>query len=957
MPGSVAARVMAWQRRMGGAPGPLGASGEASNGQPAQVELLVNGAWVDITDRTLVWDDNGRIGVTSGIRDGGSQAQAADCPLELKNADGRFSPRNPNGDYYDILTWRNAQIRVSVPDGNGGKQYLIWGETSEWAPNWDTSGNKVWTDVTVNGILQRLAQGPTPEHSILYRAVTDPPLTGLVAYWPCEDPTGSTELKSALVSGSSMTWTGTPSLASYTGFGASDPLPTLTVASLTGGIARYDISALTQYQMRFLLSVPKAGFSDLDVVARMRVAEVAAGASLLNYFDIHYNNPPGGLGSYGAPGTLTILLRDGDEATFGASNSTTMDVRGRRVRVSLENSIASTTITCTLRVLDIDTGMTDSASITIGSTSISRVISMALAPATLAQSAGLTGGSAGHLLLQNTITDITDIGRAIQPEGEAAGRRMQRLCGETAVAFEWIGDLDDTVLMGPQGRQNLLALLRECEAADGGFLYESTDRLGLGYRTRASLYGQDPALVLSYTGFNLADVPVPLSDDRYVQNQVVVTVNGVSQTYTETTGALGTDRVGVYGETSGVELNLASTDAATLRDQAAWRVRLGTVDSERYPKISVNLAHPSMTPELKRAILGLRMGDRMQITGMPSWLAPDTVDQLIVGVDRSLNRFVHEITFTCLPAAAYNQVGNLDSNNVRIDIDGSELMSGIGSSDTTMVVVPSAGQTMLWTTDPADMPVDLRLGGEVVRLTETDPWLTDTFTRSVSSGWGTSDTGQSWGNGGGTATDFAVGSGYGSHTLTTVDISRRNFTDFLRTQVDAYVSITTSATATGGSLYGGLLGRYIDGANFYMARVEFTTANGVNLEFRKRINDVETSLGTYTTSLTHVPGTFLRLRFVVSGTSLKAKVWTAGTTEFPGWQIEATDTQLGSAALFGFRSIASAANTNVNPQVRYDDLAVVNPQVLNVTRGINGVVKSHAAGTSVSLAYPTYIAL
>ncbi len=954
----IAPLVAAVQRRLANLPGPaVRASGEASNGEPAMVELLVAGEWVDITDRALVRDDSGRIGITAGIRDEGSQTQAASAPLELKNPDGRFSPRNPLGDYYDILTWRNAQIRISVPDGNGGKQYLIWGEASEWAPNWDRSGNDVWTEVTVNGILQRLAQGPAPERSIIYRAITDPPLTGLVAYWPCEDPTGSTELKSALTSGSSMTWTGTPDLASYEGFGASDPLPSLTGSSFTGGVAKYDASAVTRYQMRFLLSVPKAGFSDLDVVARMRVAEVAAGASLLNYFDIHYNNPPGGLGSYGAPGTLTILLRDGDEATFGATNSTTMDVRGRRLRVSLENSIASTTITCTLRVLDVDSGVTDSASITISSTSISRVISMALAPATLAQSAGCTGGAAGHLLLQNTITDINDLGRAIQPAGEAAGRRIQRLCAEEGVAFEWIGDLDDTALMGPQGKANLLSLVQECVQADGGLLYESTDQLGLGYRTRASLYGQDPALVLSYTGFNLADIPVPVSDDRYVQNRVVVTVNGVSQTYTETSGALGTDRIGVYGETSGVDLNLASTDAATLRDQAAWRVRIGTTEDERYPKVSVNLAHPSITPEMKRAILGLRMGDRMQMTGMPSWLAPDTVDQLIIGTDRSLNHFVHEITFTCIPAAPYNQVANLDTDDARIDID-TELYADATAGTTTLTVAPSEGELALWTTDPADLPFDVRAGGEVMTVTGVDGWLEDSFTRSTSGDWGTADTGQVWGAIGGVpATDFSTNGSAAVHTLTTVSASRRSFTDFLWRDFDMYISITTSATATGDSLFGGPVGRYQDADNLYMLRAEFTTANAIVLEIRKRVAAVETSLATFTSVLTHVPGTLLRMRFAAIGARLMGKIWLASDGEFPGWQVWVTDTSLTKSNFIGARSIAGSGNTNVNPQVRYDDMAIVNPQVLTVTRAVNGVSKAHVTGTPVSLAYPTYLAL
>lgn len=958
---SIAPLVAAIQRRLANLPGPLSGSGEASNGEPVQIELLVAGVWVDITSYELVWDDNGKISVTSGIRDEGSQTQAAQSGLQLKNGDGRFSPLNPVGAYYDILTWRNAQIRISVPDGNGGKKYLIWGEASEWKPDWDSTGSSVWADVQVNGIMQRLAQGPAPERSIIYRAITDPQLTGLVAYWPCEDPAGSIELASALTNGSAMTWTGTPELAAYTGFGASDPLPTLTGASLNGGVAKYDASTVTQYQMRFLLAVPKTGFSDLDVISRMQVAEVPAGASLLNYFDINFNDPPGGLGSFGGPGTLTIQAYDGDEASIGSANSISMDVRGRLLRVSLENSISSTTMTSTLRVLDIDSGVTDSASITISSTSLSRVVAMSLAPDTLAGSAGLAGGAAGHLLLQNTITSITDLGRAIQPAGEAAGRRIQRLCGEEGVGFESIGDLDDTVPLGAQGKQNLLALVQEAGVADGGFLYETTSQLGLGYRTRASLYNQDPALVLSYAGFNLADIPVPATDDRYIQNRVVVTVGGFSQTYTETSGKLGTDTIGVYGEPSGITLNLASTDEATLRDQAAWRVRLGTVEDARYPKVSVNLAHPSITPEMRRAILALRIGDRMQMTGMPSWLAPDTVDQLIIGVDQSLNHFVHELTFTCMPAAAYNNVAIVDDPNSRIDIDPSELLTAVSSSDTALTVVPSAGESMLWTTDSSDWPFDVRVSGETMRVTSVSNWLSDTFTRSVSNSWGTPETGSAWSTvGGGVASDYAVNGSAGVHTLSTVDETRRTAVTAAGPDFDLYCDITTSALATGDSLYGAVTARMLDSGNMYMARLEFTTANTIILVLRRLLADASTDLGTYTLpGITHVAGTYMRVRFQGVGSRLRAKVYPASDpVEDPAWHVSGVDSGISPAYSIGTRSIRVTGNTNAaSVAIQYDNYRVITPQTLTVTRSINGVTKAQTAGEDIRLANPTYIAL
>lgn len=958
MPGSIAPRVMAWHRRMGGIAGPLSASGEASNGEPVQVEMYIDGSWVDITSYVLVRDSSGNLAISRGRRDEGSTTEHSTLQMQLDNRDARWSPRNPSGPYYGKIG-RNTPVRVSVPDGLGGKSYRFQGEMSSWPQGWDPTGTDVWTDAEASGIIRRLSQGPPPTYSVLRTALTGSFASTLLAYWPMEDAEGSATLASGVPSGSPMVYTGTPTLASYSDFPSSDPVPSLTGTAFTGGVASYSVSNMTGYQMRFLLAVPENGFTNLDVIARLQVEEVAAGVSLLNYFDIHYNDPPGGVGSYGGPGTLSIQPYDGDEAAIGLAASTTLDVRGRLLWVSLENTISGTTLTPTLRVYDIRTGVSDSAAGSLTSTSLSRVKSMSLGPDTLAGDAGVADAAAGHLILQSSVTSIDDLGRALYPNGEAAGRRIQRICAEQGIQFESIGDLDDTVAMGGQGRQNPLELMRESELADDGMLYESHPVLGLGYRTRNALSNQDAQLTLNYTGFNLSEVPVPVEDDRYIQNQVTVTVGEASETYALTDGTLSTELppagVGIYG--TDVTLNLENSSTAL--SQAAWRVHLGTVDEPRYPQISVNLAHSSFTsnPALKHAVLGLRQGDRIVVQNLPAWLPPGDVDQIILGFDETITHFEHRVTFICAPASPYNSIAVADAAEARVDID-SELVSEVDSSATELVVKPEAGATFLWTTTSTDWPFDVRLGGEVVRVTEVGNWVTDTFTRSETGAWGTADTGQEWSVVGGTvATDFSVSGSYGIHTLTTVNASRRCGVVHQSPDVDVYVSVTTSATATGGSLYGGPVVRYIDANNMYFTRIEFTTANAVLVDLRKRDLGTESSLGTYTTGITHVAGTYVRCRLQVYGTLLRTKVWAASSSEPIAWHVEVRDTSHITSNYVGGRSIASSANTNVNPEVRYDEMAVVNPQTLTVTRSINGVTKSHAAGTHISLNIPSYVSL
>jgi len=699
---SIAPFVAAWKNRARNLPGPaVRASGEASDGNPVLIEMWVRGVWVDITSYCMVRDDSGRVDISSGIRSEGQQADQADARLQLRNTDGRFSPRNPSGPYFGAIG-RNTPMRISVPDGNGGKAYRIWGEVTQWAPSWDSTGSDVWVDVIVSGPIRRLAQGPAPAHSVIYNALTMPVSSGVRAYWPCEDATGSTSLASGVGFGSAMTFTGTPTLAGYADFAASDPVVLMAGNVLTGSVTGY--SDPTATQVRFLCFIPSAGLTDGKVICSIDQEDYSAGSA--QFWELYYTTTGN-----------TLILRScaSDGTLLGAELTHTPDVRGRQMYVSIEFQEAGTAITRYLRLYDLTTKTSYDVSDVENVTSLTRVTGVKFGPASRSVvgpigTSGLTDVALGHITVEDTITPFTILGTAhLNPVGEAAGRRIQRLCAESGIPFEWTGDLDDTVSMGAQGKQNVLALMREAELADGGILYES--RGGLAYRTRASLYNQDPQLTLDYAAFNLAEIPTPVEDDRYLQNQVSVTVDDVTQTSSLTSGALSISQppagVGVYG--TPLTLNLASSSAALV--QAAWRVHMGTVDEPRYPRISVNLAHSSITPALKRAVLGLRPGDRILVQNPPAWLPPGSIDQIVLGIDpETITHFEDRITFVCAPASPY-RVGVADSVLLgKADTSGSTLTADITSGATSFTVTTASGA--LWSTDAAQYPITVRVGGE-----------------------------------------------------------------------------------------------------------------------------------------------------------------------------------------------------------------------------------------------------
>jgi len=339
------------------------------------------------------------------------------------------------------------------------------------------------------------------------------------------------------------------------------------------------------------------------------------------------------------------------------------------------------------------------------------------------------------------------------------------------------------------------------------------------------------------------------------------------------------------------------------------------------------------------------------------WLPPDTLDLMVQGYTETLDQYTWEITYNCTPYSPWNISHTDDDTYGKADTAGSELTEALTTGETDVDVLTTSGP--VWTTDDTEFPFDVRAGGEVWSVTDITSAAEDDFSDTVSNGWGAADIGGSWTTSGGIASDYAVGSGYGSHTLTSVNVARFTTLTAAAADCDITCDIATDALATGASIQGSLVARMTDASNLYMARLSFTPSptNGIDMSLRKIVSGSETLLTSYTTGFTHVAGTFYRLRLQLDGTSLRMKLWQLTAWEPSGWQLETTDSALTAAGSYGCRSMAATGNTNVNPAVRYDNFEVVNPQTFTVTRSVNGVVKTHTAGTSVRLAYPAIVAL
>ncbi|WP_431895878.1 hypothetical protein [Micromonospora haikouensis] len=591
-------------------------------------------------------------------------------------------------------------------------------EVAEWPTRWDVTGSDVWVPVAGAGVLRRLQQGSAPTWSPLRRALTGAGATVQVGrsllpvdYWPLEDVSGSTEGASALPGRPAMRTQGSVSWASVETPG-SLPIP--------------DWSAAVGSMAAPLTGVTAAG--DWGVGFRLQ----ATGSTSWTPLAVTVSG--------GVYDELRLSLTSTTTTLSGVSESGTTSIAS--ILTSLLDAAAhwvevweysnGGTLTWEVRV---DGALLVSG---VGVGSPGRPQSARILPRTSGE-AGL-----GHLAawMRPTVATYPLVLEAALTghDGEAAGRRVERLCREEGVPVAIVGDPDRSAAMGVQPVSGLVELLRQCEDADGGILHEPREMLGLAYRTAAARYNLPATLALTYGADGEVAPPMePTDDDRYVRNDVTASRSGGASARAEVDeGPLSVlpppDGVGRY-DTS-VTVNV-ETDQQ-LPSQASWRAHLGTWDEARHPVVRVNLASLAGAGKtsLMEAAAAVDCGNRMTIASLPAFLPPGPVDQHCEGYTETLAQYVWDLRLVCSPAGPWRVFVIGDQVLGRLDTSGSELALAAGEADTSLVVATDAGKRRWITTAerPGDFPFHVQLGGEVVEVTAisgTSSPQTFTVVRSV----------------------------------------------------------------------------------------------------------------------------------------------------------------------------------------------------------------------------------
>jgi hypothetical protein len=199
--------------------------------------------------------------------------------------------------------------------------------------------------------------------------------------------------------------------------------------------------------------------------------------------------------------------------------------------------------------------------------------------------------------------------------------------------------------------------------------------------------------------------------------------------------------------------------------------------------------------------------------------------------------------------------------------------------------------------------------------------VADTFTRTVASGWGTTDDGFAWTVSNGTA---AVDGSSGTWSGALNNATRNVVTDAGSPDVEVRWSTTLAVAPTGAAFVSAALLRHTDANNYIRAHVEFQPGGTIAVKIQRVYLGVTSDLLALTsTAVTYSAGTKVWGKARVDGPYVMVKTWTGLVTDEPDtWQGAATDDSVEGVGtgLFLWR-----INSNIGTYTaKIDDFALTN---------------------------------
>ena len=830
---------------------------------------------------------------------------------------------------------------------------------------WDPSGNDVWSPIAAGGLLRRLGQGNAPVMSSMKRGILSQTGTLIpVAYWPCEDLAGSTQIGSA-IGGPAMTITTGTAFAADSAFACSLPIPTVGTSTWSGTIPPYTSNG--SIIIRFLMDITSAPATGLQLM----IAGTTGTCSVLAMY-------------YGGSGTIGLQGYNSGGTVFDTGGYA-FGVDSNPVWVSMELTPAGGG-TVDYALVTLQPGAT--TGLTVGG-SFSGTVGNAL---------GLTVGfggpafpaamGAGHISVQSATSSIFSLSAQLAAHaGETAAARFGRLCSENGYQSRTYGPPGTSVAMGVQSIAALPQLLQECETADQGQIYEPRQVLALGYITQAALCNQPPAVTLDYSAAELGGTGgeglQPTYDDQYTRNDIT----GQRTSTGSSSGSGGASYRAVLDDGSAMSISSPPAgvgdystsvsfnveDDSQLPDVTSWRLHLGTVDDYRWPRVPVNMARPAVAG-IQSYAQAADLGNRLDIVNPPAWLPPDGIRQLIAQTAEVMGGYHWTITYTCIPESPH-ETGLLDDPVYgRADTDGSTLAAASTGGATAITVGTTNPASPLWTTSAGDFPFDIAVDGE--RMTVTGI----TGTATIQAAAVQADSPAAWwklddASGSGTAADS---SGNG-HAGTPANVTfAAGVTQAGAPAASFNGSSSAVTTSYNPALPAVTVEAWVNLAGIIQSGTTVVVANdqtsSTNKGFQLFLSGTGQPAATFGTGSAY--GEVVASSIPPSGWTYLAATWDgttillyvngqqAATTALSGTLVAGTaDVAIGvDPATSGGYINAFIANAAIYPAALSAARIAAHyaggyAQDFTVTRSVNGVVKSHSPGADVRLWTPPILAL
>jgi len=789
------------------------------------------------------------------------------------------------------------------------KHVRMAGEVPAWPPTRDLSGQDNYVSINPSGLMRRMDAGNRPQDSALLRYLKS---QQPVECWPLTDGPSTGGARS-LVGGQDMVrvrdFTGTDTAPDWQQGTLADWIePVLSVKANTTGGVRGSLPRTSGTDAAWSVDLFLSG-GGAPSSGQLIVVDRGAGTDNDTRIELHlvFNGDLDGVSlTYSAWGDTTF-----DSGFLSSLTSLGIyDDQPHHLRLAIDPGVTGTDWT-----LYIDGQSADSGFITGIVAKSAREVQLGWGFSTIA-GITMTSRSFGYLTYwDGTGPSAAEIYEAYTGyQGERAGARIERLATEAGYTATVAGEEVYQQRVGIQGPKRLLELLGEASRTDFGYLLDARDRIEVIHRGGSTLWNQPPALVLDYSEGLISPPFRPLDDDRLTENDVSVKREYGSVPAREVLedGALSVlppedGGVGRYDTSHTYSLE---TDAQAAQ-VAGMRLHLGTYDGVRYTRLTLNLANARVFEYIDE-ILRLDVGDKIRLTNLPADHGPDDVDVLVAGYTEDAGPGGWSITFNCVPGAPWT-AAIVDSFTSHADTDGSELAAAVDADDTTLSIAVTAGP--LWTSDPSDMPFDLRVGGEVVTVLSPGVLVNagqNPFFDTDTSGWSAESATLSWS----TAVVHPHPRARGSLLITPA-----GGVDF----AGAVGSLSGTGSVTAGTSY-------------VMSAWVYSPGGW---------SDVRPSIYWYSST-----GAFLSTS-AGSATAVPAGTWTF---------VQAAFTAPASASQGRARIRHGATPTAADVLYLWaaritPASAGAGPQTFTVVRSQNGVSKAHAAGADIRLANPVYVAM